>query len=788
MPLTDQARIAADRTAPRIMRLWFALQPLKSTVSLMNTGAHPDDETTGMLAALGLREGYALSFACANRGEGGQNDIGTEVTEDLGTLRTAEMERAADVLGMNLYWLSETPEDSIFDFGFSKSGKETLAKWGYDRTLARFVDIVRDEKPDIICPTFLDVPGQHGHHRAMTELAHRVIQAAPDPAFAGSALPPWQVKKLYLPAWSGAGQSYDDDLPPPPATVVIPAEPGDPISGWSWDRIGQQSRAFHQTQGMGRWVAAGETRDWPLHLAESLVEGDDTSLESNLPATVGQLAKFAGASQIDADLQQAQTAIDLALSSFPDFGAVAEAAADALRSVRAARAACPEHAIGEVDHRLDRKERQLSAVIRIAAGVEVSGRLNHDWLTPGEATALSVEQDMGTADEMAVDLDLPEGWSVEDGALTASSAASPSDPYPPIYRPLDPPSPAMRVRIQTAGVESETRLPLETTPVLLPDRAAELSPETVLLNLETNRRVFDVSVSDQRPGTAEASLVLPETWSAERSDGKFTVRAPGELAEGLYTLPLHLDGQPASTVRRFSYPHTAPRARAFPATVRVRAISAKLPQVKVGYVGGGSDSVDKRLAALGVDVRDVTEADLQNPRALEAFDTIIVGIFALRFHPTLLQAMPALHRWAEAGGTLVTLYHRPWDNWDPDTVPPRRLEIGQPSLRWRVTDETAEVTHLVPDHPLLNTPNGIGPADWFGWHKERGLYFAKSWDEAYVPLLEMADPDEQPHRGILLAADIGRGRHIHTSLILHHQMEKLVPGAFRIMANLIAKR
>ena len=128
MPLTDQDRIALDARHPRIVDLWFALQPLKSAVSFMQSGAHPDDETSAMLAALRFREGFAISYACAVRGEGGQNDIGTEVTEDLGVLRTAEMERAAEVLDLNLYWLSESPEDPIFDFGFSKDGDDTLAR------------------------------------------------------------------------------------------------------------------------------------------------------------------------------------------------------------------------------------------------------------------------------------------------------------------------------------------------------------------------------------------------------------------------------------------------------------------------------------------------------------------------------------------------------------------------------------------------------------------------------------------------------------------------------------
>ena len=90
---------------------------------------------------------------------------------------------AADVLDMRLYWLSETPDDAIFDFGFSKLGTETMAKWTKTRVLGRFVDIVRTERPDILCPTFLDIPGQHGHHRAMTAAAHHVTAMSKYPEF-----------------------------------------------------------------------------------------------------------------------------------------------------------------------------------------------------------------------------------------------------------------------------------------------------------------------------------------------------------------------------------------------------------------------------------------------------------------------------------------------------------------------------------------------------------------------------------------------------------------------------
>ena len=193
------------------------------------------------------------------------------------------------------------------------------------------------------------------------------------------------------------------------------------------------------------------------------------------------------------------------------------------------------------------------------------------------------------------------------------------------------------------------------------------------------------------------------------------------------------------------------------------------------------------LRAMGADVTTLEDAAL-TPAALAGIDTLVIGIFAMKTRAKLAAFMADVKSWVAGGGTLLTLYHRPWDNWNPDTIPPARLEVGQPSLRWRVTDETAPITQLAPDHPVMTGPNRIGPEDWAGWVKERGLYFAKSWDAAYTPLLEMADPQEEPHRGALLSAEIGAGRHTHCALIVHLQMEALVPGGFRLMANMIAPR
>jgi hypothetical protein len=174
-----------------------------------------------------------------------------------------------------------------------------------------------------------------------------------------------------------------------------------------------------------------------------------------------------------------------------------------------------------------------------------------------------------------------------------------------------------------------------------------------------------------------------------------------------------------------------------------------------------------------------------SPRRPLERPSIVVGIFAFGVREDLAAAAPRLHRFVENGGHLVTLYHRPSDGWNPDETPPLCIEIGTPSLRWRLTDPAAIVDVLRPDHPLMIGPNRIEASDWQGWDKERGLYFAACWHKAYQPLLSMNDRGESPLQGSLISAEIGKGRHTHVSLVLHHQLDKLVPGAFKMMANLV---
>ena len=803
MSFTDVERLDAEHSQPRALELYRALARLQSCVSFMNTGAHPDDETSEMLAALGFRDGLDISYACANRGEGGQNVIGTEAQATLGTLRTAEMEKAAAVLDMRLYWLSESPDDAIFDFGFSKSGEETLSHWQHERTLHRFVNIVRRERPDILCPTFLDIPGQHGHHRAMTAMAHLVMDHAADPDYDCDELPPWSVSKLYLPAWGGGGTAYDDELPPPPATLTVSADGHDDWTGWTWANIGQQSRRYHRTQGMGQWVRAGSEHNWPLHLARSRTDGPDDSVLSGLPRNLAELTEcVASSSPVRGALLAAHEAIDRTLEAFPDFPAVVRQASKALVLIQTAMDQCPSDARDQLIHRLQRKQTQLSRVIRLALGVRVHAHFHGntsdpratDFWQPGERQAYELEVDARLAQGMgsckvkaSIKVDGP--WQLIDDTLALDANAEPSNPYPDTWLPDQTATPCIEIRIAFNKVISTSYLPFDCPPVILPAARAQLFPRQALINTTLPPATLEVGIRKPVPETATPELRLPDGWKVSLSDDVFHIRPAHPLEQGLYELPLLLDGQQAMQASTIRYPHIDARALSTPARISILAMSIELPDVRVGYAGGGNDDVAHWLEAMGLPVSQLDDQDLDTAASLQQWlsgiDTLVIGLFAYRSRPQLSALSKTINDWVESGGHLLTLYHRPWDNWDPQRTPPRMLEIGQPSLRYRVTDENAAVEHLVPEHPLLNFPNHIGPADWQGWHKERGLYFAKAWDEAYTPLLSMGDPDEAPHQGALLCAQIGRGRHIHTSLILHHQMNQLVPGGFRLMANLL---
>src|SRR5215510_4481348 len=188
-PLCHSSRAPAATLAESIYRLPVYLK-------VLYTGAHPDDENNSLLAYLGRGVFSRTAYLSITRGDGGQNRIGPELFEALGVMRTEELLAARRVDGAEQFFTR------AYDFGFSKSADETLAKWGHEEILGDMVHVIRTFQPDVIISRFSGTPADgHGHHQAAGILTREAFFAAGDrdrfPQQIAEGLQPWQAEKLF---------------------------------------------------------------------------------------------------------------------------------------------------------------------------------------------------------------------------------------------------------------------------------------------------------------------------------------------------------------------------------------------------------------------------------------------------------------------------------------------------------------------------------------------------------------------------------------------------------------
>ena len=211
-----------------------------------------------------------------------------------------------------------------------------------------------------------------------------------------------------------------------------------------------------------------------------------------------------------------------------------------------------------------------------------------------------------------------------------------------------------------------------------------------------------------------------------------------------------------------------------------------IPNLKVGFVPSFDETIETSLKALGVEVAKLAPGDIQNAD-LTAYSTIIIDNRGYEAHPELIAVNERLLNFVQDGGTLIVFYHK--DNeWNPNPNRNRPQLAPYPIILNgdRVTDENAAVSFLKPAHPLLNSPNKITSADFTGWIQERGLYYPKQWDEHYSALLSMHDEGEPALNGGLLVAPYGRGQYIYTSMVWYRELRAGLPGAYRMLANMVS--
>jgi hypothetical protein len=214
------------------------------------------------------------------------------------------------------------------------------------------------------------------------------------------------------------------------------------------------------------------------------------------------------------------------------------------------------------------------------------------------------------------------------------------------------------------------------------------------------------------------------------------------------------------------------------AQFKTRKVDVKVaPGLRVGYIMGPGDLVPDAIESLGVTPHQLTDSEV-NSSDFSAWNVVVIGIRAYSTRPELTAAQPRLNEFVRRGGTLIVQYQT-------GSFPaPLALSMGRTAER--VVDENAPVKILEPANALLTSPNTITTADFDGWLEERGHSFLDTWDPAYAALTETADPGQDPQRGGLLVAHPGKGTYIYVAYALYRQLPELVPGAYRILANLLS--
>jgi LmbE family N-acetylglucosaminyl deacetylase len=332
--------------------------------------------------------------------------------------------------------------------------------------------------------------------------------------------------------------------------------------------------------------------------------------------------------------------------------------------------------------------------------------------------------------------------------------------------------------------------------VVEPDLSVNIAAPAGIVPLGATSFPLSVSVRNDQQDTADGTLhlQLPDGWTASPPSFNFHLPAqdsipllftihPSALASKGYTIKATAQSgnyEYSEGVETVGYPSLRPYYLYRASTYRVRGVDVKVaPHLNIGYVMGTGDNVPEALEELGLHAHLLNAAELAGAD-LSQYNAIVIGIRAYSNRPDLLANNDHLLTYVHNGGTLIVQYQSgDFSNYGPY---PFTLE-GNPE---KVVEETDPVSLTTPSSPLFQWPNRITSADFDNWVEERGHSFMTTWDARYQALTETNDPGQDPQRGGLLYAHYGKGIYIYAAYALYRQFPEAVPGAYRILANLVS--
>ena len=763
-----------------------ALLDLTNPWTVMCVAAHPDDEDGSTLTILRRKYGVHTVSLFSTFGEGGQNAVGPELYEDLGVIRARETMAAAEVQGSEPHFLG------FRDFGFSKSAEEAFRAWGEREVLRRMVLQIRLLRPDVII-TNHDTTSGHGHHQATGRTVLAAFDAAADPKQFPEQLPQagvWQVQRLFVRSRGEAAAGAQ--------VVTLDPNETDPVRGMTYAQ--QALAALHKHATQGPWpktVPAGGARPIRYSLVKQAPNSPPLPANAKTPVDGLVLPEAVTAKLAPPTIESKP------LTDFLDRRL--ELLVSLLSAKRRGVFTAPKEVVDADPHRFKLMSERLNNALATVSGASVGLNSESSALVPGqEARLAAVTANSGIAEIQIKQLKF-RGLGIET-KLNAADKMLPGTDTSAEVKVAVPKTAALTVpssehlydgRLFGEPLDVEAVLMIEGVTFTIDNEShMEVAPAVEIVSVEPSPYV-------STPATSQKPL-----------DFKITLKnhLPSEF-RGL----LRVIGQSLETGREISLGPNETEAQnlvvrtALPLTAQIRssvAITVDQPNPKdpiakrevplvytdalvvsgrrVGYIPSYDQTLERALAALGVDAKKLTVDEIAKSD-LSSFQTIIIDNRGYEAHQDLIPVNNRLLKYVEDGGTLLVFYHRT-NEWNPNEgrgrpqLAPYPIIIGDE----RVTEEDAPVTFLQPKHPLLNFPNKITQQDFTNWVQERGLYFPREWDPRYTAVLSTNDKGEQPLKGGLLVAPYGRGNYIYTSYVWYRQLRAGLPGGYKFFANLIS--
>ena len=369
------------------VELGVVLRQLNSVGTFMMATAHPDDENNALLALL----------VTATRGDGGQNEIGPELSDALAVLRTEELLVAHRLDGAEQFFTRAV------DFGYSFSQQETFDRWGEEEILADFVRLIRTVRPDVVAGLSPEGQGGGQHHQASAILARAAYAAAADPnrfpEQLQTGLRPWQAKKFYY----STGFGFRGRGGPPPDVTTINLAAYDTLLGRTYAEVGSHARSMYKCQGTSPLIRLPGQASASYRLVDTTISGqadrDESSLFDGVDTSIEGLARFAGSRSptgLETGLAVVADLARQALAAFEsgDLHAAREsvvAGLDAVRNIRSRLDAegLTEDASWEIDYRLAAKERQFERAVVLAHGIRLEALADDGIVTAGQPLAVT---------------------------------------------------------------------------------------------------------------------------------------------------------------------------------------------------------------------------------------------------------------------------------------------------------------------------------------------------------------------------------------------------------------